>query len=250
MKRNSEANFDWIARPYRWMEYATFGRALERCRNRFLTELRDCRSALALGKSNCPTFRKRSSMSTFPASDSASLAPTLRHAFGWSIALAILLTIAGFLAIVMPVASGVAVTLLVGWFFAFVGCLHLLFAWKTHTTSGVLWEILLGILYLVSGIYLMVHPLAGLASLTLFLGAYFLVKGILEIIHFFQIRPRHGAGWLLYDGIVSLILAVLIGTTWPFSSLWTIGTLLGIGMMFTGISRLMLSITARRMITA
>jgi hypothetical protein len=42
-------NFDRIARPYRWMEYLTFGRALERCRNHYLPRLWQCHSALVLG---------------------------------------------------------------------------------------------------------------------------------------------------------------------------------------------------------
>jgi SAM-dependent methyltransferase len=47
--REPAPNFDFVAHPYRWMEYLTFGRALERCRNRFLPQLADCRSALVLG---------------------------------------------------------------------------------------------------------------------------------------------------------------------------------------------------------
>jgi uncharacterized membrane protein HdeD (DUF308 family) len=177
-------------------------------------------------------------------------APILPISFGWSLALAILLTLAGLFAILVPIVSGLAVTLIAGWIFTVVGILHLLFAWKTHTTSGILWEILLGFLYLFSGIYLIIHPIAGLASLTLFLAAYFLVKGIVQTIHFFQLQPRHGSFWLLFDGIISLILAIMIWRTWPFSSIWAIGTLVGISLLFTGFSRLMLTFTARRALLA
>jgi uncharacterized membrane protein HdeD (DUF308 family) len=176
--------------------------------------------------------------------------PSLPPTFGWSLALAILLTVAGLFAILVPIVSGIAITLIVGCFFAVTGILHFLFAWKLHSTSGVLWEILLGFLYVFSGMYLIVRPLAGLASLTLFLAAYFLVKGIVQIIHFFQMQPRHGSFWLLFDGIVSLILAIMIWRSWPFSSLWAIGTLVGISLLFTGFSRLMLTLTARRVLTA
>lgn len=48
-RRESSANFDSVARPYRWMEYLTFGRSLERCRTHFLPRLADRRSALVLG---------------------------------------------------------------------------------------------------------------------------------------------------------------------------------------------------------
>jgi len=164
--------------------------------------------------------------------------------------MAILLTLAGLFAIIIPIVSGIAITLLVGWFFIMGGILHFLFAWKTHSTGGVLWEILLGILYIFSGVYLLIHPLAGLATLTLLVAAYFLVKGILQIIHYFQLQPRHGSFWLLFDGIVSLILAIIIWRSWPFSSVWVIGTLVGISLLFTGFSRLMLTLTARRALYA
>ncbi len=174
------------------------------------------------------------------------LAPAVRATLGWSLALAILLTLAGLFAIVIPIVTGIAVTLIAGWFFLLVGTLHFLFAWKTHTTSGVLWEILLGILYLFSGLYLIVHPIFGLESLTLLLGAYLLFKGVLQIVHYFQLKPRHGSGWLLVDGLVNLLLAVIIWKSWPFSSVWVIGTLIGISLLFTGVSRLMLTLSARR----
>jgi len=178
--------------------------------------------------------------------DLESPTPSLPISFGWSLALAILLTIAGLFAILVPIVSGIAITLIVGWFFTVVGILHFLFAWKTHSTGGVFWEILLGFLYLFSGLYLIVHPLAGLVSLTLFLAIYFLFKGIVQILHFFQLQPRHGSYWLLFDGIISLILAVMIWRSWPFSAVWVVGTLVGISMLFTGFSRLMLTLSLRR----
>jgi uncharacterized membrane protein HdeD (DUF308 family) len=174
------------------------------------------------------------------------VAPT----FAWSLTVAILLTVAGLFALIVPIVSGVAITLIAGWFLTVVGVLHFLFAWKTHSSSGVLWEVLLGVLYLISGIYFIFHPIAGLASLTLLLVAYFAVKGILMVIHYFQLQPRHGSGWLLFDGIVNLVLAIIIWRSWPFSATWVIGTLVGISLVFTGFSRLMLTLNARSALRA
>jgi SAM-dependent methyltransferase len=42
-------NFDRLARPYRWLEYLTFGHALERCRFHYLAALPEARHALVLG---------------------------------------------------------------------------------------------------------------------------------------------------------------------------------------------------------
>lgn len=46
---NPEANFNPIARPYRWLEYFTLGRALERCRLHFLPALLHQKRALVIG---------------------------------------------------------------------------------------------------------------------------------------------------------------------------------------------------------
>jgi uncharacterized membrane protein HdeD (DUF308 family) len=181
----------------------------------------------------------------------APLAPApIRHAFAWSLTMAILLIVAGLAAILVPMVSGVAITLIVGWLFTLAGVFHLLFAWKTHTTSGVLLEILLGFLYIFAGMYLLFHPIFGLVSLTFFLAFYFLFKGLVEIVHYIRIQPRHGSWWLLFDAIVSIILAVLIWRSWPSSSLWVLGTLVGISLLFTGLSRLMLTLTVRRALAA
>jgi uncharacterized membrane protein HdeD (DUF308 family) len=174
----------------------------------------------------------------------------MRTATGWSIALAVLLILAGLFSIMLPLVSGVAVTFVVGWFLIFAGLLHFLLAWKTHSTAGAIWEVLLAIIYLVAGGFMILHPIAGLASLTLLLAAYFLIKGIMEAIFFFQIRPRHGAAWLMVDAVVSVVLAFMVWKSWPFSSGWAVGTLIGIGLLFTGFSRLMVSFAVRRVATA
>jgi uncharacterized membrane protein HdeD (DUF308 family) len=121
------------------------------------------------------------------------------------------------------------------------------FAWSTRSTGGILWELLVGILYIFIGGYMLVHPVAGLASLTIALAIYLLFEAILEFVIGFALRALPGSGWLFFDGIVTLILAVMIWRTWPSSSAWVIGTLVGISMLFSGISRLMLSFAARRL---
>ena len=76
--------------------------------------------------------------------------------------------------------------------------------------GGVIWQMLLGALYLGIGVHPAIHPVAGLVTLTLALAIYLFAEGLLELMLSFQIRPRQGWGWLLLDGIVTLILAVMI----------------------------------------
>jgi len=164
---------------------------------------------------------------------------------GWSIVLSVLLIVAGILAIVVPQASGIAVTILVGWLLVLCGAALMPYAWHAHRGSGLFWGILLGVIYIAAGAYLLVHPLAGLKSLTLVLAACLLLESILEFILSFELRPLPGSGWLLVDGIITLILAIIIAWTWPSSAPWVIGTLVGISMLFSGVARLTISLAAR-----
>jgi uncharacterized membrane protein HdeD (DUF308 family) len=176
----------------------------------------------------------------------SSLATIAKESVAWSIGLSVLMIIAGVLAIVIPPVAGVAVLVVVAWLLTFSGAAHLVFAWHTRTAGGLAWELLLGILYLLVGVYALLHPLAALASLTLLLAAYLFAKGVLEFILLFRLRPMPGSNWLLFDGIFTLILAILIWMGWPSSSEWVIGTVVGISMLFGGAARLSPSLAARR----
>ena len=184
-------------------------------------------------------------MSTTPVS----LSGFVPRAVNWSIALSVLLIVTGLFAMLIPSISGIVITLFFGWAMIFSSVIHFVFAFKTHTTGTLIWELFIGAVYLFTGVYLIVHPLSALIALTLILAIYLFFEGIVEIIQFFQLRPRHGATWLLVDAAVTLILAVMIWRSWPASTVWVIGTLVGISMIFSGFSRLMLSLAARRVLS-
>ena len=173
-----------------------------------------------------------------------------RKSITWSIILSLIIILAGILAIVIPPVAGIAVTIFVGWLLVFSGAAHLVFAWHQRAAGSMLWQLLLGIAYIVVGVYLLVQPVAGMASLTLALGIYLLVAGILEFLMAVRLRPRPGSGWLFLDGVISVILAIMILKTWPSSMDWVLGLLVGFGMLFSGITRLMLSLAARSLISA
>jgi uncharacterized membrane protein HdeD (DUF308 family) len=172
----------------------------------------------------------------------------LRKSLGWTIALSVVMIIAGILAIIMPPIAGIAVTVLFGWLLTFSGVAHLAYAWHTRGTGAILWELLLGAAYLFAGIYSLLHPLLSMVSLTLVLAIYLFVEAILEFILAVRLRPLAGSGWLFVDGIVTLILAIMIWLNWPSSSAWALGLLVGFSMLFSGMTRLMISLAARRVV--
>lgn len=173
-----------------------------------------------------------------------------KRSIGWSIAIAILMIFAGIVGIAVPGMAGLAITTVFGWLLFFSAIMHLVYAFHARGTKAVLLEILLAIVYGWIGIYLLMHPLVGLVSLTLVLGVYLLIEGILEIVEAVRLRPHPGWGWIFFDGVLTLILGAIVWRSWPFSSAWAIGTLVGISMLFSGITRLMLSFAARRILTS
>src|ERR1700693_6326326 len=144
----------------------------------------------------------------------------LKKSLGWTIALSVVMIIAGILAVIMPPVAGVAVTVLFGWLLTISGVAHLAYAWHARGTGAILWELLLGAAYLFAGIYTLLHPLLSMVSLTLVLGVYLFVEAILEFILAVRLRPLAGSGWLFVDGIVTLVLAIMILLHSPSRSAW------------------------------
>ncbi len=166
---------------------------------------------------------------------------------GGSIVWAILLIIFGFLAIALPFATSWGVVVIIAWLIVFSGGFQFIHAFQSHGAGHIIWKLLVAIVYLIVGIYFLLHPLLGVAAFTLALAIFFVVEGIFDLVFYFRQRGAPGAGWMLFDGIVTLILGLLVWRQWPSSSLWVIGTLVGISMIFTGTTRLMLSLSARRL---
>jgi uncharacterized membrane protein HdeD (DUF308 family) len=171
-----------------------------------------------------------------------------KRATGWAIGVSILLIVLGIMAIALPFLAGIAVSAIVGWMLIFGGVTHLAAAFHVRGAGAVLWEILVGLVYLVGGGYMVFHPLIGVATLTLFLAGVFLAEGVLEIFAFFGIRGQKGAGWMLFDGVITIFLAGLIWLHWPSSSVWAIGTIVGISLLLSGVKWLMISLASRNVL--
>ena len=170
----------------------------------------------------------------------------VRHASTWSIVWGVLLILFGMLAVGSPFIAAVAVNVVIAWLIILAGVVHLILAFHVHRTGSMIWKLLVGVAYLFFGAYLIMHPLLGVASLTLVLGSLFLVEGILDIILFFKMRSVGGSSWVLVDGIITLLLGLMIYMQWPSSSAWAIGTLVGVSMIISGVTRVMLSLAVRK----
>jgi len=181
----------------------------------------------------------------------ATPSPVLKSArtfSGWLIVAAILFVVLGAFAIIEPAVAGLGVALLVGWLLIFGGITHFVSAFEGGGAKRVIFQILAGVLFVIGGYYFVTHPLMALSTLTLLLAALILAAGVCEIITYFRLRGEQASGWMLFNGIVALFLGALIWLHWPSSSVWAIGTLVGVNLLLTGITRLMVGLTGRRLI--
>ena len=108
-----------------------------------------------------------------------------------------------------------------------------------------LMDFVLSLLYLLSGLLLLAYPLTGVFTLTLFLAAFFLAEGVFKLIHAFRMRPAARWGWIVFSGVISLILGFLVLAGLPLTAFWAIGLVVGIDLIFGGWSIIMLSMAVR-----
>jgi uncharacterized membrane protein HdeD (DUF308 family) len=157
----------------------------------------------------------------------------------------VLLTILGIVAIALPAFSTIVAETWIALILISAGSAKLVYAFQTRNQGGFVWKLLLGILYIATGVMLFVYPLTGVLTLTLLIGTYLLTEGVFELILAFRLRPQQNWTSVLVNGIITLLLGGMIWFQWPFDAPWLIGTLVGVSVLFTGVSRVMLSLNAR-----
>lgn len=166
--------------------------------------------------------------------------PDVRKAGGWVIVWGVLLIVAGVLAIMQPAIAALAAELLLGWLFVFAGIVQIVYAFQQRGADGFGLKLLSAILALLLGIFLLLRPIAGIASIALLIGAFLLASGVSSVMLAFKVKPKAGWGWVLFDGALSIVIALLIASGWPQSSIGFVGVLVGIVMIYGGIWRIML----------
>ena len=166
----------------------------------------------------------------------------------WSTVAGVVMIVAGVLAIALPIVAGIAVNMLIAWLLALCGIAHLIHGWHHRAEGALPFQCALFLLYGGIGGYLLFRPAVGLAALTLALALFLLVEAFVELGSFFKFRNSHRAAWMAVNGVITLVLAIMIWASWPASSEWAIGILLGFSMLFSGISRVAISTAALKLI--
>src|SRR6266481_6353397 len=106
----------------------------------------------------------------------------IKRASGWYIGMAALFILLGMMAIIEPGVAGLAITILVGWLLIFGGVAHLVAVFGGGGAGRVIWQALIGIVYILGGVYFLAHPLLALGTLTLLLAVIIVTEAVLEVI--------------------------------------------------------------------
>jgi uncharacterized membrane protein HdeD (DUF308 family) len=175
------------------------------------------------------------------------LRTAMRANWKWFVFQGIVMFILGCLAVAEPVIASVAVDIYVGWLFLFSGLLGLVTMFSARDASAFFWMLLTAALSLAVGIMLIWKPAEGTVSLTLVLTAFFIAEGAFQIgatLSYREVMPNSW-GWLLASGLADLLLAGLIIYSWPESASWTLGLIVGINLITTGLAIVMTAMEVR-----
>ena len=165
---------------------------------------------------------------------------------GWNILAAVLFILLGLFAIIEPATAVVAFVRLLGWLLIFGGVAHLIVSLKGGSPKQLLFQVLSAIAFVLGGLYVLTHPQLAISTLTALLAIVIFAAGVFDIITYFRLQREHPSGWMLLNGIAALLLGGLIWARWPSSADWAIGTLVGVYLLMTGITRLIFGVAGRR----
>ena len=174
---------------------------------------------------------------------------TLRSHSTWFIVYGIIIIALGLFAIAAPMIATLAVELTVGWLLLFGGVSGLFAVYSAgRSAPGFGWNLLIAIVYVLAGLSLLTSPIVGAVTLTIILAAYLLAGGVARIVMAFGYRSNIPTawGWVLFSGVVDVLLAVIIISGMPGTAAWVLGLLVGINLLMMGFSILMVALAVRR----
>jgi uncharacterized membrane protein HdeD (DUF308 family) len=147
----------------------------------------------------------------------------------------------GVIAILLPTVATFAAELLVAWMFILWGGAGLWFAWEMRSAPEWRYGAVAFALMLIAGLIFAVFPVAGIETLTVLMMISFLMEGVVSVLLGLRSSVHMSNwGWLIFSGACSLIVGIVILIGWPGTATWTLGLLMGINFLSTGLSLIML----------
>jgi Uncharacterized conserved protein len=159
----------------------------------------------------------------------------------------ILLAVLGLAAMIAPLIASLAFTIFLGWMFLISGAVGLAMTFWARQMPGFWWSLLSAVLAIGAGLILLTRPAQGVLTLTIVIGAYFLAEGVATIMYALEHRRELSErwSWMLFSGVLDILISAMIITGLPGSAEWAIGLLVGINLLFGGASLIGVALAAR-----
>jgi uncharacterized membrane protein HdeD (DUF308 family) len=168
-----------------------------------------------------------------------------RRVTAWSIALGVLLILAGGLGLVYVVAATITSAILFAWLLLMAGTAALVDAWQRRGRDGFWASAITAVLNLGAGLVILWKPAESIVALTMLVAVFLLVGGMFRIVGGIAGRVP-GAGWLVLHGLIDVLLAVLILADFPNSSYYVLGVFLSVSLLVDGAALVTLGSVAHR----
>lgn len=152
----------------------------------------------------------------------------------WFVLLGMVLALCGAFAVLAPLLSTLATTVIVGTAAAIAGVAQVIQAFRTPAWKGFFLNILLGLIYLAASAAFLLSPFIGAIAITMLLAWLLLITGAGEILLAFRIRPDGGWRWLLFSGLMALVGGMWLLLRLPIAGFFIPGVALGIALLFEG----------------
>ena len=168
----------------------------------------------------------------------------MRARWGWFLALGIAAVVSGLAALAIVEFATLVSVVTVGVLIAIVGIVEIVLGFRARGWGQAIYWELSGLFYVAAGVFAWAEPIQASVLLTLLLGAGLLATGVVRTVTGFRHHDRL-RGPLILSGIVTSLLGLMIVSGWPNNSLFVLGLLLGIELVFSGVNWVFFAIRLR-----
>lgn len=169
----------------------------------------------------------------------------LKRNWGWLLALGILFVILGCVGLGMLVGLTIVSMFFFGAMLIICGILQIVDVFKSKYWQGVLWHALIAVFYIIGGVVVIYDPILASVIITAFLAGVLILIGCTRLIMAFSLKKTAGWGWLLFAGIVTIALGIMILMQWPVSGLWVIGLFIALEILVSGWAYIFIALSLR-----
>ena len=138
-------------------------------------------------------------------------------------------------ALVFSLFSTLATVTLNGVFFLIAGLAEIAIGMHSRSWRPFFLWVIGGLLYLAAGVICIVNPVFASVVLTLLLGAGLIAAGVLRVVLGLRLPSDEPRMLVFVAGAVTIALGLIIVSHWPMDSVYVLGTLLGVDLLFHGV---------------